>query len=327
MLAHHDRRCEDRYPVIRGIPRLLTGPERARVVARHASWFDANDHRRTLGARWAATPDAPSSVVESFDFEWSLFRQAGTAEQAALAELYFDLIPSKNFGPDQLVLDAGCGAGRWTRWVAQRGPRVIAVDLGLSVEVAARNAEGLRVAGVQADLAELPLADSCVDWAYSLGVLHHIADPLPALQHIVRSVPVGRPVLLYLYYALDGRGRMYRALFHIVNGIRRIVSRLPHLPALAVAGLIALLTYWPLARISRVLVNLRLDTLADALPLAFYRDLSFSVMLNDSLDRFGTRIERRYTRTEMESLMTQCGLEQVSFSSRRPYWHAVGHRV
>ena len=70
--------------------------------------------------------------------------------------------------------------------------------------------------------------------------------------------------------------------------------------------------------------RLGLDT--DAFPLSAYKDSSFYTMRTDALDRFGTRLEHRFSRTEIETLMSDAGLEQVRFSEGMPYWVAVGRR-
>jgi SAM-dependent methyltransferase len=225
---------------------------------------------------------------------------------------------------DQVVIDAGCGAGRWAYQVGSRGPRVIAVDLGQSVEIAARNTASTgRVACVQGDLQALPIASDAADWAYSLGVLHHMEDPEGALRLIARAVRGGGSVLLYLYYALDDRGPAYRVLFSIVDAVRRISSRLPRSLLVAFASVVAVVVYWPLARIAGLAAGRGARRLANAIPLSFYRDRSLRIMLNDSVDRFGTTLERRYTKAEIACLTDAAGLDTPTFSERPPYWHAI----
>ncbi len=326
-LSHESaRECRETYPVIDGIPRVLVGSARAALVRDRPHWFGASRARRALAAEWAgATRD--DRVVRGFDAEWSRFSRVGSSELRTISDLYFDLVPARAFSPTHTVLDAGCGAGRWAIEVASRGPRVLAVDLGLSIEVARRNAAGVdRIACVQGDLRALPVATASVDWAYSLGVLHHLDAPVPALRHIGRAVRPSGLVLLYLYYALDGRGPAYRAILAFVTLVRGMTSHAPR-PALnAFASLVALAVYWPLARASAILSRWGLRSLADAVPLSFYRDRSLEIMRNDSLDRFGTSIEHRYTRADMEELMRSCGLASIRFSENPPYWHAVGGR-
>lgn len=64
----------------------------------------------------------------------------------------------------------------------------------------------------------------------------------------------------------------------------------------------------------------------DALPLSAYRRRSFYMMRADALDRFGTRLERRYTASEIRSMMEQAGLDQIKFSDDMPYWCAIGFK-
>jgi SAM-dependent methyltransferase len=239
MLLHAGGACRERYPVIDRIPRLLRGAARAALVTARATWLDLSPDRLELAAKWSQARGV-HDVVAGFDYEWSAYRDAGTPEQSRIFELYFELMPLTAFRKDAIVLDAGCSAGRWAIQIARRGPRVIGLDLGLSVEVAARNLRGLDAALLQADVHDVPLKEAAVDWAYSLGVLHHVDAPVTALQEVVRSIKPGGSLLLYLYYALDNRGFAFRTLFRGVDVARRIISVLPrplaHMVALAVAA-------------------------------------------------------------------------------------------
>lgn len=330
LLRHAGAGCDEAYPVVDGIPRMLVGAYRQDFVRARARWFERDAPGRELAARWrrSGPTGARDPLVAGFDFEWTRFATVGTPELREIFDRYFDLVPASAFAADRVVLDAGCGAGRWAYEVARRGPRVIAVELGTSVELAHRNTRHLgRVACVQADIRALPVAPRAVDWAYAVGVLHHFAETQPALARIVEAVRPGGLVLVYVYYALDNRGRGYRSLFAIVDAVRRVTSRLPRTLVMACAYLAAAAVYWPLARLSRLLARVGLHDLGRSLPLAFYRDCSFQMMVNDSLDRFGTRFERRYTRRSVVELMHVAGLSDVRLSPNPPYWHAVGeHR-
>lgn len=332
LLRHTDGTCTEVFPVIDGIPRLVTAPSvRRRIAMRRGPFGTPGTDAQALRARWSAAPGAGSlydRVVSDFDDEWSAFAEVGTPELSRIFDDYFDLIPPARFAPDQLVLDAGCGAGRWALELARRGPRVLAVDLGLSIELAARNCASTgRVLCVEADLLELPVAEASVDWAYTLGVLHHLRDPLAALRRIVRSVRPGGVVLVYVYHALEGRPVVHRALFRGVDLVRRALSHLPRRMTRVIALVLALLVYLPLARAGALLTRMGLRGAAAAVPLAYYRRTSFRIMRNDALDRFGTRVERRYRRREVEDLLRSAGLEDIRISERAPFWHAVGTKA
>lgn len=64
----------------------------------------------------------------------------------------------------------------------------------------------------------------------------------------------------------------------------------------------------------------------DNLPLSPYRTLSLYTMRTDALDRFGTRLERRFSRTQIRGMMEQAGLVGVVFSDHPPFWCACGRR-
>lgn len=327
LIVHEHAGCQEQFPVINGIPRMLVGQSRTELVRHWAPWFRGNGARARLAESWSRSrsSEARDAVVAGFDDEWSRFSAVGTPESRKLAGMYFDLMPATAFSDGTIALDAGCGAGRWALEVASRGPRVIALDLGRSVEIAVRNCAATgRVVGIQADVTRIPLRDASVDWAYSLGVVHHVADTAAAVREIVRTVRPTGTALLYVYYALDGRGLWYRSLFALIDVVRRVVSRLPR----PLAGLIAMVTaitvYYPLARTAALAHRLHLSGLRDAIPLSFYRDLPFSIMRNDSLDRLGTRVEKRFSRREVVELLVASGLSDVQVSPGAPFWHAVG---
>jgi SAM-dependent methyltransferase len=170
----------------------------------------------------------------------------------------------------------------------------------------------------------MPLDPGSLDFAYSLGVLHHVPDTAAALRSCVSLLKSGAPFLLYLYYALDNRPLPYRLLFRASDGLRRRISVLPHGLRFGVSQALAASVYWPLARGARLAETLGADV--SGWPLAYYRDRSFYVMRNDALDRFGTRLEQRFTREQMHALMAEAGLERVVFREGPPYWCAVGYR-
>jgi SAM-dependent methyltransferase len=295
------------------------------LVERHRHWFDDPD-RQAEFLDWAP-PSARGGlrVVERFDSEWHEFDNMAPAERARVFEEYFDLVPEGVAGAR--VLDAGCGGGRWSYELRRRGANVVAMDLGASVEQTARN--GAQVGGIdciQADVSDTPFRPGTFDLACVLGVLHHVAETESALDAVVATLRPGGRLLLYMYYALDDRPWWYRALYRVTDAMRRAISALPQGVARVITTFAAALIYWPLARLGAGLYRVGLARLGDALPLSFYRDLSFRTMRNDSLDRFGTSVEKRYTKAQVVAMMTAAGLSDVRVSPSAPYWHALGTR-
>jgi NDP-sugar pyrophosphorylase family protein len=91
----------------------------------------------------------------------------------------------------------------------------------------------------------------------------------------------------------------------------------------ATSQVLAALIYWPLARAAKLFEALGFSV--SNLPLSAYRDCGFYVMRTDALDRFGTRLEQRFTKADIKLMMDSAGLENIKFSDETPLWCAVGY--
>lgn len=270
--------------------------------------------------------NADERVIRGFGSQWSRFSQDQLSEtdRAAIFEEYFAICPWHLLPPHPVAADIGCGSGRWAQLVAPRVGVLHCVDASEdALNVARRNlAEHINVEFHTRSVGELPFAESSLDFAYSLGVLHHVPDTAGAIRSIVHCVKAGSPVLLYLYYSFDNRPTWFKKLWMLSEFGRSVVAKLPHRPKQFVCDLIAGLVYFPFARSARLLH--RLNILPNAWPLSAYRNRSFYVMRTDSLDRFGTRLEQRFSRKQIERMMMDAGLQNVVFSESTPFWCAVG---
>lgn len=262
-------------------------------------------------------------VARDFREEWSTFRQDETSlardEREAIFEGYFRIFPSNLLPPDGG--DIGCGTGRWAMMVAPRAAHLHLVDVsGDALAVARTNLKGCRnVSFHESSVADLPLPDGSLDFAFSLGVVHHVPDTQRAIEAIARKLKSNAPFLIYLYYAFDNRSSWYRALWQSSNVVRLIVSRLPHRLRIIISETIAAIVYWLLAGLLRPF-----GMAGQSLPLSWYSGKSFYVMRTDAYDRFCTRLEKCFTRAQIEQKHTNAGFEQIRFSDAPPYWCAVG---
>lgn len=265
-----------------------------------------------------------NEVVAGFGDEWTRFDQSALSptELDAMFENYFSIFPWDTLPPNSVGFDLGCGSGRWARRVAPRVGTLHLIDPSEAIDVARNNlAEFSNCEFYRAGVEAIPLEDKSCDFGYSLGVLHHVPDTLAGLRACMEKLKVGAPFLLYLYYRFDNRPLWFRLIWKISDVFRRIISRLPHGLRFAISQLIAATVYFPLARGSKLLERMGFNV--EKLPLSQYRDNSFYTMRTDALDRFGTRLEQRFTKSEIEQMMTECGLGEIVFSDRS-FWTAVG---
>jgi SAM-dependent methyltransferase len=141
-----------------------------------------------------------AATAENFGWQWQHFVQSD--------ELYADqflgwIAPvGADFFPGKVVLEGGCGKGRHTQLAANWGAReVIGVDLSDAVETAftaTRQLENAHI--VQADIYHLPFA-RVFDYAFSIGVLHHLPDPRAGFRSLASKVRAGGNISAWVYGA------------------------------------------------------------------------------------------------------------------------------
>ncbi len=276
-----------------------------------------------------ADRNVDAATVVGFGHEWASFDQTDlpAAELEERFRQYFRLFPWDLLPADPSGFDLGCGSGRWARHVAPKVKTLHCIDASsAAIEVAERAlADRPNCVFHVASVDEMPVAAASMDFGYSLGVLHHVPHTQAGIEACARLLRPGAPFLVYLYYALDRRPAWFRGLWRLADAARRGISHLPQRPKLWLTSAIAAIVYLPLARSAGLLERLGADV--DGFPLSTYRAASFYTMRTDALDRFGTRLEQRFTAAEIRSMMEAAGLERVAFSDEPPYWCAIGYRA
>jgi len=268
-------------------------------------------------------------TVEDFGREWAAFDQTQLDEEEhkRLFDSYFAIFPFDDLPPDAEGFDLGCGSGRWAALVAPKVGKLHCVDPAEeALEVCKRRLGGYRnvefhLAGADA----IPLPDGSQDFGYSLGVLHHIPDTARAMRDAVRKLKPGAPFLVYLYYNFENRPAWFRAVWRASDLVRRAVAPLPFGAKKAVTTAIAAAIYWPLSRVAGLLERTGIDV--SNVPLSSYRTRSFYSLRTDALDRIGTRLEQRFSTSDIRKMMDAAGLERIEFSANEPFWIACGRRA
>src|SRR5688572_6032583 len=171
--------CRTTFPIVRGIPRFVGGDQ----------------------------------YVGSFSYEWNRWNQVQLDIANGRRESEETFAEKTAFTPDglrgKLVLDVGCGAGRFLDVASRWGAEVVGIDLSFAVEASQQNV-GARpnVSVIQADVFRLPFRAATFDAIFSIGVLHHSRDTREAFIQLPRLLKNGGDLAVWLYYYQD---RVYNA--------------------------------------------------------------------------------------------------------------------
>lgn len=266
-------------------------------------------------------------TIDSFGEEWTKFDSFSEEEIELIGHEYFHVLDFNQIN-DYYVLDLGCGTGRWTKYISEKVKFIEAVDPSMAVFSAANllnDTKNVRISQASAD--NLPFEDEAFDLIFSLGVLHHIPDTRKAMYDAIFKLKKGGKFLVYLYYSLDNRGILFKSLFKFSNAMRYLISKLPQRIKSFVCDILAIIVYMPLIFSARLLKRFSpKSNFWKKIPLSAYWNKSFHVIRNDSLDRFGTPLEQRFSKKEIKEMMEGCGLKNIIFSDNAPFWVAVGEK-
>jgi len=165
--------CSRMFPILRGVPRFSD----LETVA--------TDKQET---------------AENFGWQWTHFTQEDTRYADQFLGWLQPVTPE--FFKGKVVIEGGCGKGRHTQLAAEWGARdVVGIDLSAAVETAYTATRHLPNAHiVQTDIYNLPL-DRSFDYAFSVGVLHHLPDPKGGFESLASKVKPGGHISAWVYGA------------------------------------------------------------------------------------------------------------------------------
>ena len=267
------------------------------------------------------------STIKSFSDQWVRYDQTGMTHKEALKifKNYFSIFPWKKISKSAEGFDMGCGTGRWAKFVAPKVRKLHCIDPSDAIKVAKKKLKNFKNINYhRRSLDRSGIKKNSQDFGYLLGVLHYVPDARAAIKSCVELLKPGAPILLYIYYSLENRPFWFKCLWNLSNFFRLTISRLPKFLNFLVCDLIAIFIYFPLAKISLISENTGLNL--KNFPLYFYRNTSFYVMRTDSRDRFGSPLEKRYSKNQIYQMMKEAGLEKIKFKNSVPFWTVIGYK-
>jgi SAM-dependent methyltransferase len=176
---------------------------------------------------------------ENFGTQWNYFREVQLDSVSAKSNSRDRFFAETGWSPEDLsgrvLLDAGCGAGRFAEIALECGARVVAIDLSEAVRACRKTLDRFHPDDylvLRADLFDLPLREKVFDGIYSLGVLHHTPDPLGAINQLVPLLKPSARLATWIYerrfpdiHWLQPRTVLRAALFPFSNERKLMFSK------------------------------------------------------------------------------------------------------
>jgi SAM-dependent methyltransferase len=317
--------CGNSYPIVRGIPRILSNAPQlfADFYTRHPRTAPATAGAAASRVLDAEARDAVDRTRESFGYQWTHFHEMATDFRQNFLQYIHPV--DEAFFRGKLGIDVGCGFGRHIYNAAIFGAEMVGLDLSDAIESTRKNTEHLpNVHLVQASIYEPPFVDGTFDFAYSIGVLHHLPDPEAGFQRVAAMVKPKGSVFIWVY----SKSRAVTNL--ILECARGITTRLPPPLQNAIswtAGAIDwvgfILPYKALAAVA--------PSLAAKLPLPrlrLYSHYPFQVVWADWFDRLAAPIRFYYDDRDLDGWVARARLTHTTISPTGLFgWRAYGERV
>jgi len=247
------------------------------------------------------------NYADSFGYQWQQFSRTQFVPAASELNLRKKTGLQDEDLRGKIVLDVGCGMGRFSEVATRKGARVIGIDLSTAAEVAARNLADRDFVAIQADVFALPFAPKAFDCILSVGVLHHTPDCEQAFKSLPQYLKPGGSIAIWLYSGYNHWYRfsdIYRKLTHRMS-IRKLHAFL-RVAVPFLNGLDKMLRRIPL--VGRSFAGLA----GHVFPVS--RNPHAEIRLLDTLDWYSPKYQSKHTYEQVFRWFESCGLEALTVS-------------
>lgn len=320
--------CGSRFPVINGIPRMLPVALRRSLFSFHRDFFAR--HPDLIPRNGATRPDEKvARTLEGYSYQHVKLDDHGR-EFARWRKNFYDCIPLEwrrsDFFRGKIGLDIGCGEGRHLYCAEEVGAEMVGLDLSEGVEVARNNTiRSSHCHVVQGDIYHLPFKPGIFDFAYSIGVLHHLPNPQNGFRRILPAVRRGGKVSIWVY-GLRGMRLWYR-LSHL-TWLRGIAPRLPrwaqYMVSFAIASGLEIVIWLPCRLVSLFPGG---DSVVSRIPLGDACRRSFRAKVRSVFDRVQPPVTHYHNAEELEGWFEEAGFRNVVVLNKGGAgWIAAGEK-
>lgn len=278
--------CQRAYPVIKNVVRFV----------------DAEHYAGSFGFQWLTFNDTQLDNEKSQQSESDFRRRTGfTPEDLA----------------GKLVLDVGCGMGRFADIATRWGAYVVGIDLSNAPEAAAENLAGREASFFQADVFKLPFRPESFDIIYSLGVLHHTPNCEQAFKVLPALLKPNGKIAIWLY-------SKYNNWYKMSDIYRKVTRRMsPRVLQKLCYGVVPLYGIHQVLRKIPLLGRPASGALAYAIPMSLHKNPRWRIL--DTFDWYSPWYQSKHTYEEVFRWFEDSGLvdlrvilQPISVAGRKP---------
>ena len=265
-----------------------------------------------------------TKVIKDFGDEWTEYNYSNIdiIKLKKNFDEYFAITSDNFFSNESVGFDMGCGTGRWAQFVAPRVKQLNCVEPSIALNVAKENLKNFKNISYYNETTDTcSIEKGTQDFGYSLGVLHHIPNTEQALSDCSKLLKNGSPMLIYIYYNFENKPLWFKIIWKTSDLLRRLIHPLPKYIKKFICNQIAYIIYFPLSKFAYYIEKLGFNV--ENIPLSEYRHKPFYQSKNDALDRFGTKLEQRFSKSQIQEMLENTGFENIKFSNKPPYWCCV----
>lgn len=205
--------CDAKYPIISGIARFIK----------------------------------PEHYSGSFGFQWKQYSKTQYDSYSGADISKKRLFRETKWPEDmrgEIILEAGCGSGRFTENLITTGAMVVSIDASQAVDENFKNNNKDNLLIAQADICNLPFVEKSFDRVLCIGVLQHTPDPFLSFKALVSMVKAGGQIVVDIY----DKSPFYKRIFNTRHWVRPITKRMP--PSVLYKLVKAYISFmWPLAKL------------------------------------------------------------------------------
>jgi len=304
----HCQNCKASFPIIKGIPRILPHDLLPKLVTDYDGFINQYGKLDSMPSP-LLVHDTDEKIAKGFEFEWQKHSKVLSEHEKEFLHVLGDVISMDDI-KGKVVLDAGCGQGRFSFFYQMYGAKtVISFDLGEQTLLAKENLrdkENVHV--VQASIYNAPFKP-VFDLISSIGVIHHLPNPEEGFRTLYGLLKERGKIFIWVYG--------YSSIIPVIRFFRTFTLN-KSVKFNRILGFFLAIPLYLINQFYNVIKNIPIvKKLAPLVPFHMYHDRGFSNIWTISFDKINSGIAFYYRREDLQGWLDRISDKSSGVLSER----------